>query len=142
MDDTGPAGTAVGERSAPGHQRVDQGVIPVARRRVDDQPGRLVDHGEMLVLEYHDQGDGMGGNNPRRLVVDERHFNRFGPAEESGGASHQAVDGDGAGRHESGGLGSGQTELIGKKTIETLGGGGRDGEGDRDQGVLLRETTV
>jgi hypothetical protein len=84
----------------------------------------------------------MRGDDAGRLVVAQGDLDRFGPAEDSGGAGDHAIDGDSAGRHESGGLGSGQTELIGKETIETLGGGDRDGESDRCQEVLLRETTT
>ena len=32
-------------------QGVDQGAVEIARRRVDDHPGRLVDDQQMLVLE-------------------------------------------------------------------------------------------
>ena len=34
-------------------QRVDQRAIRVARRRMDDEPGWLVDHDQMLVLVDH-----------------------------------------------------------------------------------------
>jgi hypothetical protein len=32
-------------------QRIDQGAVEIARCRMDDQPGGLVDHDQMLVLE-------------------------------------------------------------------------------------------
>ena len=38
-----------------GQKRVDQRVIRVARRRMHDQPGRLVDDDEVRVLEQHHQ---------------------------------------------------------------------------------------
>ncbi len=36
---------------------VDQGAVEIARRRVDDHPGRLVDHDQMRVLEHDVKSD-------------------------------------------------------------------------------------
>ena len=51
VNDAGPPLGASGQRRAPRDQRVDQGVVPVAGSRMHHQPGRLVDHGQVLVFE-------------------------------------------------------------------------------------------
>ena len=38
-------------------QRVDQRAVEIARGGMDDQPGGLVDHDQMLVLEHDDERD-------------------------------------------------------------------------------------
>ena len=52
MDDARPrlAADAGQRRAAMGDQRVDQRAVGIARRRMDDEPGRLVDDDEVLVL--------------------------------------------------------------------------------------------
>ena len=54
---------------AAGHQRVHQRVVPVARRGMHHQAGRLVDDGEVLVLEDDGERDGGGLEGAGRLVV-------------------------------------------------------------------------
>ena len=64
-----------------GDERVDQGAVGVARRRVDDQPGGLVHHDQMLVLIGDRERDGLRlGRLVRRRRDDERHrLARFDP---------------------------------------------------------------
>src|ERR1700722_3843877 len=59
VHDTGPLDPADARqaRSAMADQRVDQRARRVARRRMDDEPGRLVDHDQMIVLVDHGKFD-------------------------------------------------------------------------------------
>ena len=41
----------------PGQQTPDEGPLDVARARVDDQPGRLVHHGQVVVGVHHREAD-------------------------------------------------------------------------------------
>ena len=52
MDDAGAALGPAGERGAARHERVDEGVVPVTRRRMHHQSGRLVDDGQILILVH------------------------------------------------------------------------------------------
>ena len=54
---------ARGSSAAPAvarEQAIEQRAAPVARRRMHHQPGRLVDHQQVLVLEHHRQAIGSG----------------------------------------------------------------------------------
>jgi hypothetical protein len=44
-------------RAAMVEQRVDQSPVEISRRRVNDQPGGLVDHEQMFVFEHDPQRD-------------------------------------------------------------------------------------
>src|SRR3989449_1189158 len=64
MHDAGPALGPGRERRALPREHVHQRVIPVARARVDDEARRLVEHGEVLVLEHEGQRLVSGGVGP------------------------------------------------------------------------------
>ena len=70
VDDARPPDPAdAGEaRAAMADQRIDQGAIGMARRRMDDEPGRLVDHDQMLVLV---------DDIKRHVLAEERRFLRL-----------------------------------------------------------------
>src|ERR1700722_1262376 len=59
VHDSGPPDPADSRQagSAMSDQRVDQRASRVARSRMDDEPGRLVDHDQMLVLVNHRELD-------------------------------------------------------------------------------------
>ena len=69
VHDAGSALGPAGQSRAAGDERVDQRVVPMAWRGVDDQAGRLVDHGEVLVLVDDDERDGGGLESAGRLVL-------------------------------------------------------------------------
>ena len=121
MDDSwSPLGPS-GEGGTPSDQRVDEGVVPMARCRVNYQAGRLVDDGEVLVLENERQGDGGRLERSGWLVV--RDLNRYDltPDKEPGGASYFSVDSDPLVCNQTRGLGSRDRHLVGKKPIQALG---------------------
>jgi hypothetical protein len=75
MDDAGPQHAAdSGEIAAAVEQRVHERAAGMTGRRVDDEPGRLVDDDEILVLVQHRERDRLrlGGSGDRfgRLGVD------------------------------------------------------------------------
>ena len=73
--DPGQAAAAMGE------QRIDQRAVGMAGRGMHDDPGRLDDHDQVLVLEQHLElarlGDGVGG--ARRGDVEHDRVARFDP---------------------------------------------------------------
>ena len=133
MHDAGaPFGSARQGRSAR-DQGVDQGVVPVAGGRMNDETGRLVDDREVLVLEEYVERDGGGLKGAGRLVLGEPDDDGIAAGEQSGCAGrcpihrHRAV-GDQPGR-----LGAGKPQLIGEEAVEPL------GRRDRDRECQLRQ---
>ena len=59
VDDARPGNAADPRKAAAAmmQQRVDQSAVRIARRRMDDQPGGLVDDQQMLILEDNPQRD-------------------------------------------------------------------------------------
>ena len=92
MDDSRPPLRASGQGGAAGNQRVDQGVVPMARRRVDHQAGGLVDDGEVLVFEDEREWDGSGLERSRRFVVRNPDDDDLTAGKEAGSASDFSVD--------------------------------------------------
>ena len=121
VDDAGSPFRAARERSAPRDQRVDQGVIPVSRRRVHDQSRRFVDNREMLVLEDDGERNGARLYCARRLMLGETNGDFFTSGERPGSPSRLTIDADQFVRYETRGLGAGESELIGEEPIEPLG---------------------
>jgi len=105
MHDPRPALGAVGERCPTGDQRVDQSVVPVTRRGVDHQAGRLVDHGEVIVLEDDGERKGVRREGTRRLGLGNVDVDLFPGDEGSRRPGGQARDLNPAVSHETGGLG-------------------------------------
>ena len=60
--DPGEAGAAMR------NQRIDEGAVRMSRRRVDDEPGRLVDDDQMCILVANSRGRSAGGPVPPLLV--------------------------------------------------------------------------
>ena len=131
MDDSWPPFRAAGEGGAASDQRVDQGVIPMARRRMNHQTGGLVDDGEILVLEHERERDGGGLERTRRFVIRHPDDDDFAAGEEAGSASDLAIDRHSLVGHQAGSLGAGDGHLIGEKAVEALGLEAKDGEFDR-----------
>ncbi len=100
----------------------------MARRGVHDQAGRLVDHGQVLVLEDDGQRDVGGLEGTGRLVVRNPDGHPLAAGEQPGGAGGLALDVDGLLRHQAGGLRAGKAKLIGEEPVETLGRLGGDRE--------------
>src|SRR5579864_248188 len=59
VDDPRPAHAADPGKAlaAMGDKRIDQGAVGIARRRMDHQPGGLVDDDEMCILKTNAEGD-------------------------------------------------------------------------------------
>ena len=121
VHDTRAAFGARRQRRPPGHQRVHQRVVPVARRGMHHQAGRLVDHGQVLVLEDDGKRDAGGLEGAGRLVVGNPDGHALAAGEEPGGAGGLALDVDGLLRHQTGGLRAGEAKLVGEEPVETLG---------------------
>ncbi len=68
-------------RPAMGEQCIDQGIVGMARRWMDDHAGRLDQHHQMLVLEQDRELTRLGGRDgrPRRRYVEDEPFPRFDP---------------------------------------------------------------
>src|SRR3989442_13831726 len=84
-----------------------------------DESRRFVEHGEMLVLV--DKGKlGVGGCvRARRRLIGRKFDGDFGAAfEHRGGAQRFATGGDALVGDETSGLGAGEGELVGEKSIE------------------------
>ena len=121
VHDAGAALGAARERGAAGHQRVHQRVVPVARRRMHHQAGRLVDHREVLVLEDDVERERIGDEGAGRLVLGEDDFDQVPVFGDARGADHFAVDPHRAGGDDPRGLGSREGKLVGEKAVDTLG---------------------
>ena len=80
----GPALGAARERRPARHQRVHEGVVPVPRRGMHHQPGRLVDDGQVLVFVDDGERDGGGLEGPGRLVLGESDGHPLAAGEERG----------------------------------------------------------
>ena len=83
MDDARPALRASGQRGAARDQRVDEGVVPMAGGRVNHQAGRLVDDGEVLVLENERERDGGGLERTGWFVVGDLNGYDLAPDQEA-----------------------------------------------------------
>src|SRR5579859_322677 len=111
-----PAGGRPGAPKA--EQGVDQGAAVVARRRMHDHPGRLVDHDDVLVLIHDVEVDGLGGRGAgtrgRHLELDHvagRHV--------VGGARRHPVDHDPALLDQAEGRRAADAfRMLGEKTVE------------------------
>ena len=97
-------------------------------RRMHHQAGRLVDHGQMLVLEDDGQRDVGGLEGAGRLVVGNPDGDALAAGEKPGGAGGLAVHVDGLLGHQAGGLRAGEAKLVGEEPVETLGRLGGDRE--------------
>ena len=137
MDDSGPPFGASGEGGAPGDQRIHQGVVPMAGRRMNYQTGRLVDDGEVLVLENEREGNGRRLERSGGFVV--RDLNRYdlAPGKAPGSPSEFSIDGHTLVCHEARGLSPGDGHLVGEKPIEALGFQTNNGEFDFVSGIRL-----
>jgi hypothetical protein len=120
MDDPRPPLGASRQGGAPSHQRVDQGVVPVAGRRVNDQTGRLVDYGEVLVLEDERERDVGGLERSRWLVLRDPDGYDLAPGKKAGSASDLSVNGNPLVGDETSGLGPRHRHLIGQEPIESF----------------------
>jgi hypothetical protein len=128
MHDAGPARRPAGQRSAPRDEGVDQGVLPVARGRMNHQPGGLVDHREVLVLEDYGEGDVGRLKRAGGLALREGDFKQIPVGELAGGPGDRPVDPDAMLPDQAGGLSPRQLQLISEKAVEPLGLVGTDGE--------------
>jgi hypothetical protein len=121
VNDAGPALGASGQGGAPGDQRVDQGVVPVAWGRMHHQARRLVDHGQVLVFKDDVEGHCAGQKRPRRFGLRKAQGHGLTPGEQPGCPRDFPCDADPFSGNEPGCLGSGESELIAEEAIQTLG---------------------
>ena len=84
VDDARSPFRAAGKRGAPSHERINQSVIPVSRRRVHDQSCRFIDDCEMLVFEDDGERNGARLDRARRLVLGQTDSNLFTPGQRPG----------------------------------------------------------
>jgi hypothetical protein len=113
MNDTRPAFGAAGQRSAACYQGVDQSVVPMPRRWVNDQARRFVDHSEMLVFEDNRERNGARLKSARWLVIRQADRHLLTPRKESRSSSWFSLDADAFVGDQASRLGSGEPELIG-----------------------------
>jgi hypothetical protein len=137
MDNARPSFGASGQGGAPSYQGVDERVVPVAGRRVHYQAGRLVDDGQVLVLEDEHEGNGGGLERSRRFVVRDPNGYNLTPGKEPGCASNFPINGNALVCHQARRLGSGDRHLVGEEPIETLGFRTDDGEFDLASWIWL-----
>jgi hypothetical protein len=71
VDDAGSPFRTTGERRAPRDERVDQGVVPVSRRRMHDQSRRFIDDCKVLILEDDGERNRTRLNSAGRLMLGE-----------------------------------------------------------------------
>jgi hypothetical protein len=128
MHHTGSAFRASGQSRAAGDEGIDQGVVPVSRRGVNYQAGRLVDDGEVLIFVEDGEWDGGGTEGAGRLVLGELDGESRAAGEGPGGTGRLAVHGHRLIGDEAGRLGPGETELVREEAVETLGLRRDDGE--------------
>lgn len=121
VDDAGSAFRAARERGAARDERVDQGVIPVSRRRVHDQSRRFVDDREMLVLVDDGERNSAGLDGARRLMRGKTNGDLFTTGERPGSPSRLTIDADQLVRYETRRLRARESELIGEESIEPFG---------------------
>jgi hypothetical protein len=112
MDDAGPSLGTARQGSTPRHQCVDQRVIPMPRRRVNDQARRLVNDGEVLVLVDHGERDGAGLEGARGLMLVKPDGDLLTARKESGSASRLAFHGDELICYQAGRLSARDSELV------------------------------
>src|SRR2546430_2493310 len=119
------------QRGASLHEHVDERVVPVTGPRMYDQARRLVEDGEVLVFIGEREVAVGGGVAPGRRLLGRQLDRHHGAARQlDRGAQRAPVTGDVFVGGEAGGDGAGQRELIGEETVETLGLGHDDAEGD------------
>ena len=92
VHDPGPALGPAGQRRAASHQRVHQRVVPVARRRMHHQTGRLVDDREMLVFVDDRQRNGGRLERAGGLVLGDPDGDALAAEKQAGGSRGLAVD--------------------------------------------------
>ena len=97
------------------------------------EPGGLVDHGQVLVLEHEGEGDGGGLEGAGRLLIGEPDGDALAAGEEAGRAGRLSVDGHGLIGHQPRRLRARKPELVGEKAVEALRACDRDREGQLRQ---------
>jgi hypothetical protein len=120
MDDAGPSFGASRQSSAPRHQRVDQGVVPMSGSRVNYQSCRLVDDGEVLILEHDGEGDGAGLKPARRFVIRKSDRDPLTAVKKSRSSRGLPIDADELVGHQPSRLSARQPHLVGKESVEAL----------------------
>jgi hypothetical protein len=75
VHDSRPLAVLSGQRRPPGEEGVDQRIVPMARRRVHNHPGGLVDHQQSVVLVRHLQGHRVGPQRAARFLFGKLHGN-------------------------------------------------------------------
>lgn len=92
VDDPGPATRSRGERRAAGDQRIQQGVAPVARSRMNHESRGLVEHEHRVVFVHNGKLYVVRFQFARGLLIAQFDLDRISPTEDLGGASRRAVD--------------------------------------------------
>ncbi len=98
------AGASLAQLGAARHQRVDQRVVPVTRRRVHHEAGRLVDDEQVLVLVDDGEGNVGGKEVARRFDGGQLDDHFLTMLEQPRGAHHHTGHAHAAGRDDAGGL--------------------------------------
>lgn len=128
MNYSGTAFGAARQRRAAGHQGVYQRVVPVARRRVNDQSGGFVYDGEVFVFEDQREGNSGGPDGAGRLVRRDLNGDALSSGQEPRRAGRLPFNRDEFAGHQASRLSSGQPHLVGQETIQPLGLRSYDGK--------------
>jgi hypothetical protein len=129
VNDAGPPLRSTGQRRSPRDQRVHEGIVPVPRRRMDDQTGRFVDDGEVFVLKDDREWDRVGLESPGRLLIGDPDGDALTSCDEARGTGRFSIDLYALVSDEARRLRPGESQLIGEKAVEPLRQIGRDREG-------------
>ncbi len=116
------------QRCPPGDQRIDEGIVPVSRCRMDDQAGGFVDDREVLVLEDEREWNGGGSDGAGRFVLGDLNSHHFPACQDSRGAGDFPLDRHQLVGHQPRRLSAGYSQLVSKEFVEPLARGGQDSE--------------
>jgi hypothetical protein len=121
VDDARPSLRPSGQRGPPGNQGIYQSVVPVTWSGVNYQTGRLIDDGQVLILEHEGERNGGWLEGTRWLFGGKLDRHSLTAREEPGRAGRLAVDRDQLVGDEAGSLGAGDAQLVGEEPVEAFG---------------------
>ena len=130
VDDPRPPFGAAGECRPAGDERIDEGVVPMPRRRVHHEAGRLVDDGEMFVLIDDHEVERRRAQRAGGLVVGNADDDGIPAREKPRGARDRVVHRYRLRGDETRRLRARELQLVREKPVKALGRLRRDGKPD------------
>lgn len=121
MHDAGPFFAELRQSGTPRNKGVDERIVPMSRRGVNNESRGLVENDDFRVFVDHIQVDPVRADLSYGLFRRNPHLNRITARQTAAGPTPLAVDRYPAQRNNSGSLGSRQIELVGEKPIESFG---------------------